>query len=269
MLVIRKFKCIHTFPFNVSVPLCFISSIDYLSMTALKHVIDGTKCHVLNMLDKKSEAQEILENINSVKNMSKADWGTLHACRSICCSMFTLAGSKETVKFMYLALQEYPDCALLNGVLGRNLRIIRRAESFVSKPSDEERNSLLKAYEISGNEVFGIDAAQMYRESREKAKAFKLYREVLHRGPRLPLTHLRLALGFIQLQNFLLANECLQLAAKSHTDQYSGMYLHYKGLYYKKTHQLEVRIIIHLHISVYVSLVQRENSLNDIICYVI
>lgn len=169
------------------------------------------------------------------------NYSTLKGCKSIAYSMFHEKELDKAIEYAQDTIKMNPNCAIWHFILAKNLRRCRRYRDFNFKPIDEETNHFIKAYELSNgrNPYFSIFTAQMFREKGDKTKALEIYVKLYKSQPKELNLILRLALAFIRLKEFYLANECLKKA--SEINPKNSMYLHYKGILHESQKEFKVR----------------------------
>lgn len=209
-----------------------------VSIKVLENFYKGTKCFLLFEENKFDEIEKILGSLNEGIDYKKnsMDRSTLNGCKGIAWSMYKDSGDqgiKKVVDYIDSAIQDNPNCDVWHFLRGKNLRRQRRYKEFFAEPSKEEELALKKAYELSKEPTFGIYLAQLYKETRNKANALKIYKEIYDSKPESANINLRLALGFIRLWNLPLAKKCLDFAEEKVPKD--SMFLHYKGIYFEKS----------------------------------
>lgn len=206
-----------------------------ISLNVLENIYNCTKCFVLFEENRFDEIAEILSNLNENVNCTSnaIDRSTLNGCKSIAWSKYKEAGElviKSALNYINLAIEDNKNCDVWYFILGKNLRRQRRVNNFLAHPTKKEEMSFQKAYELSKEPTFGIYFAQLHKEKRSPQRALKIYKEIYSTKPESTTINLRLALGFMRLDNnFQLAKECLDYAEKRIPDD--SMFLHYKGIY--------------------------------------
>lgn len=192
------------------------------------------------------ELDEAFDKVKDVKFSTLKDESTIDACISIAWSKYHRIGSKNAEKFIREALSKNPKCDLWYFILAKNLRRQRRDNSIAARPNDEEITCFITAYQLSKNEVFELFVAQMYRELRLKNEAKKIYTKI-YDNQKIDDTNvnctvlLRLALGFIRLEDYQKAKDCLDRVEKKNPNQ--SMLIHYRGIYYMKKRMFKVNNI--------------------------
>lgn len=212
---------------------------EQVCIDTVNHIIQSTKYHVLVKLenfvgnDNSQEKLKPFEPLVSVISIS-----TLNGCKSMAWSIFHETGMKKATSFARLASFGNQRCSMWHFMLGKNVRRFRRETAFSSFPSEEEVSSFLKAYEIWKNPQYGIYVAQVYTEKDEYELAKEVYMEVFRAFPRNIKIQLRLALVLLRERDLPKAKLCLDFV-EQHCPE-SPMYLHYRGLFYKKKDNYEV-----------------------------
>ncbi|XP_058800452.1 uncharacterized protein LOC131669535 [Phymastichus coffea] len=197
-------------------------------------VLQATKCFVYLRLNMEKELDLVYQNFEHIDEMNNKEKSTLLGCKAICWSIYHRAGSEVAEQLIREAMKLNGNCDMWHFILAKNLRRQRRDySSLFDRPDCEERESFLKAYNISKNPNYGIFVAQMYRESRQYKEALKIYNNIFASFDCLcSSVLLRLALGFISQKKWQKAKACLDKAEK--TDAKNSMYLHYRGIYFLK-----------------------------------
>ena len=133
-------------------------------------------------------------------------------------------------------------------IKAKNLRKLRRDQSIISKPTQEEMDLFQKAFFLSDSDniVYLLFTAQSLREQGKHEDSLQLYEAIVDKlneknSSSLNLIYLRAALGLMNAQKprnkfeyyFEKAKFCLDKIDENY--QNDSMYLHYRGIYYLKT----------------------------------
>lgn len=218
--------------------LLHFSAHEEISMKAVLCVLRATKCFAFLRLKMETELKQILIEIKSIDSSKKKQTSTIKACKSIAWCNYRLCGTAEAIKFIREAIADNSNCDLWHFILGYTLRRQRRDEQFNSKPDAEETQSFQKAYDMMKNPIYGVFLAQLYREEKNTRMSKRMYEKVMRESPQSDTAFLRIALGYMNLQDFKTAKFCLDKVAENCSKR--SMYLHYRGLYHLKQHQYRV-----------------------------
>lgn len=209
------------------------------------HIVRATKYHYYKARGNLTEAQTTLSEVPSLEVeelQSKIHNGTLNGCKSLSWSVFFDAPKSIAIAYASRALSFSPDCALWHFILGKKLRHLR-CDDANFEPLPDETEHFITAYELSKSQYFGVYVAQMYWEKNEFDKAKDISMEIFRGNPQSVGIRLRLALSFIRSKNYDYAKECLDFVQVRCSD--NSMYLHYKGIFYEKQKNYQVKYFIH------------------------
>ncbi|XP_014212152.1 uncharacterized protein LOC106642035 [Copidosoma floridanum] len=207
-----------------------------ISALVLVHIVRATKYYYFKARGNPSEAQKALISVPELELTQlreKINVGTLNGCKGLSWSVFYNAAPDEfAVSYFRRAILNSPDCPLWHFLLARKLRAVRK-DKLSFRPTVEETNNFLKAYELSEkSQYIGAFVAQMYCEKRNLNKAKELCLEIFKSNPNSVGIKLRLSLTFIKIRDFEHAKECLDFVQNECSN--NTMYLHYKAIYFEK-----------------------------------
>ncbi|XP_014218205.1 uncharacterized protein LOC106646639 [Copidosoma floridanum] len=234
-------KDLHTAYAKVKETIEVLNSMDFpqlekegISIKILVHIVRASQYHYYVARGNHAGAQKILAEVpllDAQQLRDKTNIGTLNGCKSLSWSVFFDAPKSIALAYASRAVQNSPNCALWNFILGKKIRHLRRDDSNF-EPLPDEIKHLLKAYELSGSHYYGVFVAQMYGEMKEYGKAKQISMEIYNCNPQSVGIRLRLALNFMKSKDYDYAKDCLDFVQIRCVD--NSMYLHYKGLYFEK-----------------------------------
>lgn len=208
-------------------------------MDVLNHIVEATQYCLLTLVQDELGAKKVMDSMKGCDDfLSKIELGTMFGCKCIAWSSFHNPAATSAISFAQMAILNSPNCPLWHSLLGKNLRRCRREESFDSEPSRDEINCLLKSYELSRSQCYGISVAQMYKETKDVKKSMRMYLNIYEAKPTSVTINLKLALAFSQSRDFERAEKCLDYL-ESRIPNHS-MYLHYKAIYFLKQKNFKV-----------------------------
>ncbi|XP_046413050.1 uncharacterized protein LOC124176176 [Neodiprion fabricii] len=195
----------------------------------LRHILFGTKYHVLQQLGQLTQADELLKEICNIKDMNETELAMLSGCQCLAWSLYNVTDNSMAMKFAQEAVQHEPSNGKWYYLVGRCCRTSRTRDRTTDKPDKHESLAFQRAYELSKNAMFGVYLARMYRESKQYEKSLKMYKQVAAGEPTSCKVRLQLALGFVRAKDCSLAKSSLDYVAEMMPT--SPKYAHYMAIY--------------------------------------
>ncbi|XP_015591681.1 uncharacterized protein LOC107266076 [Cephus cinctus] len=170
-----------------------------ISIKAFEHMVKGTKCFILQKMNKLNEVESILESLSICED--SFELGTLHGCQSSAWYFYKFAGKEKAIENALIAVELNPKSGLWHFLLAMSLKHVRQLIGKERKPGPKEQAALKTAFKLQPDPLIGIQCAKMYHKLRENEKAKEMCNNVLHMNPTSCIIYLQLALGFIQYHN--------------------------------------------------------------------
>ncbi|XP_024939136.1 uncharacterized protein LOC107266176 [Cephus cinctus] len=208
-----------------------VSAPNNISIKAVDHILKGTKCFILERMNKSSEITSIFKTFH-LCHQDTVELGTLYGCRAIAWSFYFDAGVVETIRNSEKAIKLDSNNGLWHFILGKGLRTKRKCSGSYSNPSGREQMAFHSAFMLLCNAYIGTYHAHTQYESKNLVEAKNIYTMILSMKPSEYDIYLKLALGFIRLRESDKADVCLKHLEEKVPS--NPKYLHYKGLYLEK-----------------------------------
>lgn len=146
---------------------------------AAEHVLLASKVFVLNAVGKISKARSLLKEIVAYEDLSTAEQAGIWGIKASLHMEYGYKGTKEAIGFSKMSISLNPREGHWHFLLGKCLGRIRRIESRLDIPSNEELDALETAVELDPNPKYIIFTAEAYMEA--SFRAFSKHRNNL--GP--------------------------------------------------------------------------------------